>query len=599
MSPRRQLRNTSMRARMRRGIYKTTFAEQIAVFEAHIVAAMDLLTVPLLLLFLALVPRPGWTCDGTVEPLNITEGEACTNVSTHLDCGQFYPLSFFPNSEAANQLQASNIIFSYLHSDTNRNCSPYITLHVCLAVQPICETDVASGATRVRPPCRDLCWQVAAACSHLVGEGIGDVNCLFACNRWPETDCVGLNDPLVTSNVPTPSPSAPHPSPAPSPTSTVTVDDPLSSCPSESQSYFTEGAKSFAKGWVAFWSVLCYLSTLVTLLTFFLDTSRFQYPWRPVVYLSLSFHIHTLGYFLAFIIGPDSVTCPGGEYVQTDTEWTWLHTPCILVFGLLYYSMVAAFLWWFILTLSWLLSSAYKWTNEAISQFSLFYHTAAWVIPLILTVSVLASKVVSADELTGTCFIVRTDSHASFLALLLGLILPLSLCLLVGSGFVCIGFINLLQIRRFMVHRGKERESIILEKLMVRIGVYVAIYILPAAILIGCFIYELDTRPDWHTVDDPCTHCSRPSTAAFMVRVFMFLLIGALTGVWIWSRKTLDSWKKLPVKLRACVFPVTTSERTQDAENAVNRLNSFTSPPLHLPVKATPSYPYSVDSGNE
>ena len=559
---------------------------------------MVIFTCSLFVLF-SFVPGPTLACDNTVETLD-TQGGECVNVSSNLDCRHFYGLSFFPNNVVDGKQEAALVVSTYLFS--NPNCSLYTTLHVCLAVQPICEMDGAGGAPLVRPPCRDLCLQVASDCYEVL-QSVQDIRCLFNCNRWPETNCVGLNDTLVIRNVPTPSPvvlaSTTNPMPMPSPTNKPILQNVTeTSCPPEDSVYFTDKAKTFAKGWVAFWSVCCFLSTLVTLLTFCLDTSRFQYPWRPVVYLALSFHIHTLGYFLSFIIGPDSVTCPGGEYVETEGEWTWLHTPCILVFALLYYSMMAAFLWWFILTLSWFLSSAYKWTNEAISQFALFYHTAAWVIPLILSITVLASRVVSADELTGICFIVRTDTHASFLALLLAVILPLSIFLLVGSGFVCIGFVSLLQIRRFLVHRGKAQESVILEKLMVRIGVYVAIYILPAAILICCFVYELDTRPDWHTVGDPCTDCSRPSTAVFMVRIFMFLLIGALTGVWIWSRKTLQSWKKLPMKLRSCVFPPSTTERTQDTDNTATRLSSFTSPPYppHNTVKATPSYPYSVDS---
>ena len=537
-----------------------------------------------------------------------TQG-ACLNTSslhTDFDCGYLYHGTFLPNNITVNLNQALTVLMSYL-PPYRGNCSHYFRAHLCLSALPVCE-NTGAGTSRFRPPCKDLCMQVTSDCGSELDEFF-DINCLFNCDRWPDgnspdSQCVSVNDPLVLKSLP----SAPKPDPTPTPTmpARVPAATPLqenatqaASCPPESQTYFTDEAKRFAKGWVAFWSVLCFISTLVTLLTFCLDTSRFQYPWRPVVYLALSFHIHTLGYFLAFVIGPRSVICPGGSYVETRGRWTWAHTPCILVFGLLYYSMMAAFLWWLILTLSWFLSSAYKWSNEAISQFALFYHTAAWILPLILTVSVLAARVVSADELTGTCFIVRTDARTSFLALLLAVILPLAIFLLLGTMFLLIGFVNLLQIRRFMVHRGKEQESVILEKLMIRIGVYVAIYVLPAAVLIGCFIYEIDTRPQWHTVHDSCSHCSRPSTAVFMVRIFTFLLIGALTGVWIWSRKTLQSWKMLPVKLRNCVFPET--ERTQDTTGpkSATRLSSFTKPSSRQRPAPAASYPYTVNSGTE
>ena len=558
----------------------------------------------LAVLLVGCLPPPASPCNGMFQTPSTSD--ECADVSTEPFCGHFYADSFFPNDIATTSETATALVAFYLQP--NQTCSRFHALYVCLAVLPVCEQTNSStsdgdvvGFGKVRLPCQDICRRVQSDCSSEF-DSILDVQCLYNCDLWPVTDCVGLEDPLVAAHVmtePTPDPDTPSSGrPEASPSATPHQDN--ITCPPPDQVFFSDDSKTFAKGWIAFWSVVCYLSTLVTLLTFFLDTSRFQYPWRPVVYLALSFHIHTLGYFLSLIIGPSSVICPGGSYVETDGSWTWVHTPCILVFGLLYYSMIAAFLWWLILTLSWFLSSVYKWTNEAISQFALFYHTAAWVIPLILTISVLAARVVSADELTGTCFIVRTDTRTSFLAMLFGLILPLSVLLLVGSAFLVIGLMSVLQIRRFMVNRGRERESVILEKLMLRIGVYVAIYVLPAAVLIGCFVYELDTRPQWHAASDPCTDCSRPNTAVFMVRIFMFLLIGALTGVWIWSRKTLQSWRQLPFKLQKCVFPPTTSERTQDSEKSATRLGSFTSPAQpHPSIRATPSYPYTVDSATE
>ena len=550
-------------------------------------------------------------CQGPITAPDLAGHETCADISSDIDCRGFYQSSFFPNNIATNPGDATNVVDFYLRrTATGQNCSRYLHLYVCLAARPLClqqnsTSDSDGGKLQVRLPCRDFCWRVAADCQ----DSVSDIRCLYDCNRWPDTDnCISIEDPLVTTHVtpdPTVDPDTSGGPPEPSPSPTALQDNSSSSsatCPPEAQTFFTAEAKRFAKGWIAFWSVVCFLSTLVTLLTFLLDTSRFQYPWRPIIYLALSFLVHTLGYFLALIIGPASVTCPGGNYVETDGRWTWNHTPCIMVFGLLYYSMIAAFLWWLILTLSWFLSSAYKWTNEAISQFAVFYHTAAWVIPLILTISVLAARVVSADELTGTCFLVRSEAETSFLAMLFGIILPLSLFLLVGSIFLCIGLFSVLKIRRFMVNRGKERESIILEKLMLRIGVYVAIYVIPATVLIGCFIYEIDSQPGWHPVGDPCTNCSRPNTAVFMVRVFMFLLTGALTGAWIWSRKTLQSWRKLPEKLRGCVFPPTSDQRTEEPEKlSATRLGSFTTgpQPQHQPVRITPSYPYSVESGAE
>lgn len=185
-----------------------------------------------------------------------------------------------------------------------------------------------------------------------------------------------------------------------------------------------------------------------------------------------------------------------------------------------------------------------------------------------MTVSLMAARAIGADELTATCFVVRDDSKKSFLALLIGVILPLVIFLVVGVVFLLIGFVSMFRIHRFMRHKGKERETMIIEKLMIRIGVFVAVYIIPASVMIGCFVYELVSRPNWGPVS--CPDCTKASSPVFMVRVFMFLLIGALTGVWIWSKKTLNSWKKLPSRISSCCHGSRTAQtRPTSAANPV------------------------------
>ena len=50
--------------------------------------------------------------------------------------------------------------------------------------------------------------------------------------------------------------------------------------------FFTNDEKEFARIWIALWSGFCAISTLMTLTTFLIDTERFKYPERPIVFLS-------------------------------------------------------------------------------------------------------------------------------------------------------------------------------------------------------------------------------------------------------------------------------------------------------------------------
>nr|CAD97575.1 frizzled receptor [Suberites domuncula] len=473
-------------------------------------------------------------------------------------CDMLYSSTAYPNNVTTTSMMSVSRLIAYQPFVNVIDCSPYSQLFICLSLAPVC----TSGSPR--HPCESLCDLVLASCSDKIQQlGLPDTDCLLNCDRYPSTGCVDTDDPLVLAiQSINPLTTIPAITQTPHTTEPSTANS-SGECPEVS--YFTDSAKSFAQGWLAFWALICFISTTLTIATFVLDPSRFQYPWRPVVYLSLSFNLHSLTHFFSKGLGRDLVTCPGNQFVQTSITWTWGHTPCILVFGLLHETMMTAFLWWLMLSFSWFLASAFSWSSEAVSHLAPFYHVIAWVLPLVLTIILVATRVVGADELTATCFIVRDENDMSFYALLLGVIIPLVACLITGVVFLVIGFVSLFRIHSIMRHSGKATESSILEKLMIRIGIFVVVFILPAVIVVGCFMYELISRPFWTPISEPCNDCVLGNPAVFMTRLFMFLLTGILTGVWIWSKKTLLSWRNLPQRLTTCCRP-----KPVDVPHAVN-----------------------------
>lgn len=417
---------------------------------------------------------------------------------------------------------------------TSVNCSDYSHFFICAAAYPYC---IAQTNT-VRYPCRDMCTRVKEECS--VVESLLNTVDIFKCEVYAiGSRCITQEEALIAIKQAGLLP--PEQTGQGQETSSSSFND---SCPLQDSAYFTEGSKDFAKGWIATWATICFVSTLITLLTFLIDRTRFSYPWRPIVYLALCYNIHSFGYYLSLLIGSDTVICPNDTIVRTRSSWSWQHTPCVLVFIILYTSMMAFTLWWLVLTFNWFLSTALKWSNEATARLSPFYHALAWSFPVLMTIILLSTRLPAADELTGTCFIVRDDTDASFVALLLAVILPLCLILVTGCVLIVIGFVDVLKIRSFVKQSGKKTGD--LEKLMLRIGVFVVIYIVPALIVISAYIYELDSRPNWRRVSQPkdnCSDCSEPNVGVFMARVFFQLIVGILSGCWIWTKKTVESWK--------------------------------------------------------
>ena len=61
---------------------------------------------------------------------------------------------------------------------------------------------------------------------------------------------------------------------------------------------YRRGAKVFTDAWMAVWAVLCFLSTTLTVLTFLLDSQRFSYPERPIIFLSMCCNLYSVAYLV-------------------------------------------------------------------------------------------------------------------------------------------------------------------------------------------------------------------------------------------------------------------------------------------------------------
>lgn len=318
-------------------------------------------------------------------------------------------------------------------------------------------------------------------------------------------------------------------------------------CPSEL--LFSKDNKRFANIWISVWAILCFISTAITVLTFAIDTSRFKYPERPIIFLSICYNLYSLGYIVRIIAGRENVICDSTKtYVVQSGMNVADHASCSVVFLLLYYFGMASALWWVILTLAWFLAAGRKWGQEAIERKATYFHVVAWTIPAIQTILALIMRKIDADELTGLCFV----GNSNPLNLSNYVIAPLSLYLIIGTIFLLAGFISLFRIR--MVLKSKETNTDKLEKLIVRIGVFSVLYIIPVTCVVVCYFYERNNIDGWKALaplnlimcreSSACLEMYGPNTEVFVVKFFMLLIIGITSNMWIWSNKTFKSWSQ-------------------------------------------------------
>jgi frizzled protein 5/8 len=79
--------------------------------------------------------------------------------------------------------------------------------------------------------------------------------------------------------------------------------------PCRSAYFSDEQSKSIMNTWLTILSILCALSCTFVLLTFFLDMTRFKYPQRPIIFLSLCYFFVSCGYLIRLILGHENVAC--------------------------------------------------------------------------------------------------------------------------------------------------------------------------------------------------------------------------------------------------------------------------------------------------
>lgn len=522
----------------------------------------------------------------------------CERITIPMCLDMRYNMTLMPNLIGhTNQKDAAINVHEFLPL-VQVGCSPLLKFFLCSLYAPMCTEQV--DETLIIPACQSMClevkskcepvllkfnfqWPKILECSNLPVRSERGNLCMEAPNVTTETDSyerVGLHETPVgrrpnnekfqklmeslqigkTTTVSTLIGSQSRDVPdyhCPDRFVYVSKKNSSMSCAARCnvEVHFRNDDKKFAEIWMVVWGSLCFVSTSLTVLTFFIDTTRFKYPERPIIFLALCYCIYSLAYIIRAFTGANRISCDKGQdgvefVIQEGLESTW----CIIVFLILYFFGMASSIWWVILTFTWFLAAGRKWGQEAIEALSSYFHFVAWAIPAIKTIIILTMRRVDGDELTGLCYVGNQDTKA-----LTGFVLAPLLCyLILGTLFILSGFVSLFRIRVNLKQDGANIRN--LEKLMAKIGVFSVLYTVPAICVIGCLFYERMNFQHWRKMAmsrscrlnagrKECTlQQSIPTVEVYMLKLFMSLVVGTTSGMWVWSSKTVGSWKNFCFK---------------------------------------------------
>ncbi|CAK9290220.1 unnamed protein product [Gordionus sp. m RMFG-2023] len=175
--------------------------------------------------------------------------------------------------------------------------------------------------------------------------------------------------------------------------------------------------------WMTLLAILCFFVTILLIFTYCLDTSRFKYPEKPIIYYSGCYWVYSIAYLIRkFMFMSSPINSSWSVMGQVDSaifsssdRATWLasqgsfstnlhatlsnkngsNVSCLQINSsttllvLLYYFEGAASLWWVVLTISWFLAAVKKWGHEAIRNLNLLFHLVCWITPAIFTIALL------------------------------------------------------------------------------------------------------------------------------------------------------------------------------------------------------------------
>lgn len=201
------------------------------------------------------------------------------------------------------------------------------------------------------------------------------------------------------------------------------------------------------------------------------------------------------------------------------------------------------------LTVAWFLSSTRRWTHERIQQHSSLFHLAGWGLPAAQTIAVLVLRDVDADELTGICYV----GNQSTRSLLVFVLAPQFLYLVLGTSLLACGLLTLSR-RKPPIVRRDLKNNIIADKneaVIMRLGVFGVLYTIPATCVVASLIYEYYSRDDWLLIAERNRPQPKPSIWIFLLRIFMSLVVGVTSIIWVWSPKVMRAWKRIFRRLGA------------------------------------------------
>lgn len=447
-------------------------------------------------------------------------------------------------------------------------CSEHLSYFLCYATFPLC----FAGTFHKVEPCQEMCVAVRESCTPFLNNNGREWPSELSCNKFPPDRskmCVWSGKSC--------SPVQPNIAASTDPNSQFTTKSmkqkTFANCtghlvryPNSSQTQYggidncgerclgvllTEEEQNFNMVWIAIWSLLCMVTSIISFVTWILNYKAIKSPESPVYYIALSYFFTALSYTLSIALGEERIICNPeikNKLNESALIVNGLHfSSCTALFSITYIFTVSSWVWWALLNVEWLICSVklhaigIKW--RTCSQF------VGWGVPIVFLLIALGTESVGGNSILRTCWISK-DKEVPYL------IGPLLTLIVFSCVVIMIALSRVTKLRRVFKDTQLAKEEMNRIAALIQVGLYCIVYLIAMGILLCCYWYEYWYRELWEHSYIDCVHnstlCASQQKPVFNIIKMKFavsLIMGIVTGAWIFKKSSTRAWHKV-----CCIF---------------------------------------------
>ncbi|KAM4678643.1 protein smoothened [Discoglossus pictus] len=326
---------------------------------------------------------------------------------------------------------------------------------------------------------------------------------------------------------------------------------------------FTDKEHREMHAYIAIFSSVTIFCTFFTLATFLSDWKNSnRYPAVILFYVNACFFMGSIGWLAQFMDGArKEIVCRGDGTMRLGEPTSNETLSCVIIFVIVYYSMMSGVIWFVMLTYAWHTSfKALGTTHQPLSGKTSYFHLVTWSIPFVLTVAILAIAQVDGDSVSGICFVGYKNYRyrAGFV------LAPIGLVLIVGGYFLIRGVMTLFSIKSNHPGLLSEKAASKINETMLRLGIFGFLAFGFVLLTFTCHFYDFFNQAEWersfreyvlceanvtianHTKAKPpdCEIKNRPSLLVEKINLFAMFGTGIAMSTWVWTKATIIIWKR-------------------------------------------------------